>query len=185
MRIRSFHLVGHAGITFVTLALSFHPRHAAADTPIINGDVDRIESSNKRFLALPTKGRKETVVYDRSAKQREVWRMPSWDDFGDLSDDGDYLVRWNPNNNLIDLDYKPDFTMLAFYKRGTLIRRVPISELIRDFRSLERSVSHYSWGRILGFSALHRYDVHTIEGRLISYDITTGQPVSNQPRQWH
>ena len=164
------------------LTLSFHVGSAAADSPIVNGDIDRVESRNKKFLALPTKDRKETVVYDRTAKQREIWRMPGWDDFRDLSDDGEYLVRWNPHNDLIDLDYKPDFTILAFYRRGTLIRIVPISELIRDFRSLRRTVSHYFWGYILGFSGLHRYDVHTVEGRLISYDVTTGQPVSVQPR---
>jgi hypothetical protein len=184
MRIRTVHQVWRAGLAIVTLALSFHPLPAAGDSPITSGDDDRIESRNRRFLALPTKNKTETIVYDRSAKQREIWRMPGWDEFGSLSDDGDYLVRWNPHSDLIDLDYKPDLTILAFYKRGTLIRKVPLSELVRDFRSLQRTVSHYVWGRYLGFSTLHRYDVRTVEGRLISYDVTSGRPVSNLPRPW-
>jgi hypothetical protein len=182
MRICHLHLVGYVSVTFVMLPQLSRPRPAVADAPIISGDDDRIESRNRKFVALPSKDRKETIIYDRTVRQREIWRMPGWEESGSLSDDGDYLVRSSPHSNLIDLDYKPDLTMLAFYRRGTLIRKVPLSELIRDFRSMPRSVSHYFWGYYLGLSALHRYDVHTVEGRLISYDITTGQPVRNQPR---
>src|SRR6266404_4897516 len=178
MRIRSLHLIGHAGITFVTLALSFQAI-AVADSPLIYGDddFDRTASRNNRFVALPTKDRKETVVYEQSKKRREVWRMPGWDEFCGLSNDGDYLVLCSDERNFLPLDYKPDRTMLTFYKRGTLIRRVPLSELIRDFRSLRRTISHYDWGSFDGFSALHRYDVETIEGRLITFDVTTGQAI--------
>lgn len=181
MRIRSVHRFACLVVALVAVRLSVFSSSARADSPIVSyDDSDRIQSRNKKFLATPTKNHKETIVYEQVPSKREIWRMPSWSEAGNLSDDGDYLVVCYFGSNLLPLDYKPDMTMLTFYKRGTLIRKVPLSELIRDFRSLRRTISHYDWGLFTGFSALHRFDVETIEGRVVSYDVTTGQPVSKQ-----
>ena len=177
MRVRSFHRVA---FVVAAIAAPILASPAVADSPILDGG-DRIDSRNGRFFAVPSKGGKETIVYEKVKPKREVWRMAGRHEFADLSDDGEYIVDTYAGSNLIPLDYKPDLTMLTFYNRGVLVRKVPLSELIKDFRSLRRSISHYDWGFFLGFSAPHLYNVRTIEDRLIRYDVTTGQAVSNEP----
>jgi hypothetical protein len=150
--------------------------NASADAPFISGDEpERIDSRSKAFFAVPSSDRKATVVFRRQKpKDEELWRIAGWNDNAYLSDDGEYLTVGYVGNNLLELDYTPSQAMLQFYKRGKLIRAVPLSELIRDMKSLRRSASHYSWGYYRGLVAPYRFAVDTIEGRRLIFDVATG-----------
>jgi hypothetical protein len=41
-------------------------------------------------------------------------------------------------------------------------------------KSLRRTASHYAWGYYRGHTALHDVAVETIEGRRLTFDVTTG-----------
>ena len=58
--------------------------------------------------------------------------MPGWNPVSFLADDGEYLVTGYEGNNLLKHKHTADEVMLAFYRRGTLIKSVRLGEVIRD-----------------------------------------------------
>jgi len=94
-----------------------------------------------------------------------------------LADDGDHFVTRFDGINLLPLDYRKDYVMLSFYRRGVLIREVHLNELIQDFSKLRRTASHYYWGNYWGWNETGHYVVETLEGRKIAFDVKTGLPV--------
>jgi hypothetical protein len=173
-------------LAIVLLAGALLPCQASADSPLVAGDEpDRIESKNKQFFAEPSANRKATIVYRRSKpKNVEIWRMAKWPYNAYLSDDGEYLTVGYPGNNLLDLDCTPALPMLQFYRRGTLIRSVTLGEVIIDMKSLQRTVSHYSWGYYRGHLGPNTVALDTIEGRRLIYDVTTGELVKTEAVKW-
>ena len=47
-----------------------------------------------------------------------------------------------------------------------------------DLSNLQRSVSHLNWGHYLGFDAVGRYAIETVEGRRLAFGVTTGRVVA-------
>jgi hypothetical protein len=162
------------------------PCQVSADSPLVAGDEpERIESKNKQFFAEPSANRKATIVYRRSKpKNVEIWRMARWPYHAYLSDDGEYLTIGYPGNNLLDLDCTPALPMLQFYRRGALFRSVTLGEVIVDMKSLQRTVSHYSWGYYRGHLGPNTVALDTIEGRRLIYDVTTGALVKTEAVKW-
>ncbi len=66
----------------------------------------------------------------------------------------------------------------SFHRRGVLLRQVKLSEVIPEPAVLKRTVSHYEWGIHLGFDEQGRYRVRTVDGRLVSFEMTTGRAVT-------
>ncbi len=149
---------------------------ASADAPLLSGDEpDRVESLNREFFAVPSANRKATIVFRRrKPKHEEVWRMSGWHDNSFLSDDGEYLTVGYVGDNLLEADFTASLPMLQFYRRGKLVRSVSLGEIIENMKSLRRTVSHYAWGYYRGHTALHDVAVDTIEGRRLTFDVTTG-----------
>jgi hypothetical protein len=100
--------------------------------------------------------------------------MTGWHDNSFLSDDGEYLTVGYVGDNLLDRDFTASLPMLQFYRRGKLIRSVSLGEIIENMKSLRRTASHYAWGYFRGHTALHDVAVDTIEGRRLTFDVTTG-----------
>jgi hypothetical protein len=115
-------------------------------------------------------------AYRPGAHEVVLWSAAGWSRIAALADDGEHLVLGYEGMNLIPVDYDPDMEMLTFYRRGEVIRRVPLSALI-DRGALQRTVSHWYWGDYLGLDAEGRYAVRTADGRQIRFDMTTGKAV--------
>ena len=156
---------------------------ALADAPLIDDGRLEIESRNKQFVASPGPNGKSTLVYRRvlGAKADLLWQMPRWLYNPYLSDDGQCMVDAYYGVNLVPRNYDPDQVMMTFFNAGKLVGTVRLRELIRDFRHMEPSVSHYSWGDFIGFVSLNRFAVETVEGRRLVFDATTGKLVADQP----
>lgn len=116
------------------------------------------------------------VVYRKDAPEKVLWSVAGWQRAFDVSDSGDSLVACYSGMNLLPLDYEPEWTMLSFYERGRLVRKVSLAELVPDRSKLRRTVSHYEWGRCRGFDGPRSYAVETVDRGLLRFDAATGQP---------
>ncbi len=92
--------------------------------------------------------------------------------------DGTHLVIGHDGMKLLPLDAGPGMVVLTFIRCGEVIRRVTLGEVMGDLSNLQRSVSHLDWGSYLGFEVAGHYAIETVEGRRLSYDVTTGRLVA-------
>jgi hypothetical protein len=147
------------------------------DAPLGPPSSYTVYSLNRRFYAFLDADQKKTTVFEvrKAAPSIRLWEMPGWFRVAVLSDDGEHLVVGFEGINLLPLDYHQDQVMLWFYRRGKLLRTVTLGQLVKDFGRLQRTASHYYWGRYLGFDGKNRYLVATVEGRTIAFDAATGQ----------
>lgn len=112
---------------------------------------------------------------------QEIWSMPGW--FGDayLADDGEHFVEGYWGYNLLALKAGPSTTMITFWRRGELVRRAPLSEIIADLSNLTRTASHYFWGYTMGIDKEGRFLVQTVEDRVLAFDVESGALVESRP----
>jgi hypothetical protein len=118
------------------------------------------------------------VVYEGSDRKQERWSVSGWERSFDIADDGDHLVVCYSGLNLLPLDYKPEWTMLRFYRRRELVREWTLRELVPNLAALRRTVSHYHWGACQGFQADGSYQVVTVDRGKLLFDVTTGRLVN-------
>ncbi len=150
---------------------------ADADAPLSPPADHTVYSPGRRCYALLDARNKRTTIFQltKGGSPTRLWDMAGWFRVASLSDDCEHLVAGFDGSNLLPLDFKRDLIMLSFYERGRLLRVVKLSELIRDITKLQRTVSHYYWGRYLGFGGPNQYLVETVEGERIAFDAATGQ----------
>ncbi|HEX5036097.1 MAG TPA: hypothetical protein VFX30_02960 [bacterium] len=159
-----------------TLTLPASPE-IFADAPLPPPELRTFCSRNGFFCAATDPEARLTTVYRRRAGgvQESLWSMPGWFRVAYLSSDGEYLVTGYDGLNLLPLDYKKDEVMLSFYDRGKLIRQVRLNEMIADFSKLEKTASHYQWGKLLGLNADDHLTVELADKRWLLYNVKTGQ----------
>jgi len=151
-----------------------------ADTPLAPPELREIWSRNGQYCAVMDPKPMTTTVYrvEADGKRIKQWTMQGWFRVADLADDGVHFVCGYDGMNLLPLRITADEPMIRFFKKGRLLKTVILSELIKDQGSLERTVSHYYWGRYLGLDEKGRYVVETVEGRKLAFDVTTGKQFS-------
>lgn len=148
---------------------------ALADAPL--RPPSRIEeySSTRRYVAVADPKRDVIAVYRVDGHDRtELWTLSSWQRSFALADDGDHLVVCYSGGNLLSLDYTPTWTMLRFYRRDALVRQWSLRELVPDLSKLQRTVSHYYWGRCLGFDETGAFRVETVDRGILRFSVQTG-----------
>lgn len=151
---------------------------ARADSPPQAPTLQKVFSANRKFYALVDPARKTTTVYQaRGAHPLKQWEMAGYFPVPALSDDGQYLVVAYANGNLLALDYRPDEVMFSFYDQGRLVRHVRLDELLPDPARLTRTESHYLWAISFGFEKRHRFRVETVDHRVHTFDVATGERV--------
>lgn len=114
-------------------------------------------------------------IYRAGQESDDLWTMEGWFRQAALGDDGETLVTGYDGLDLLPLDYRQDDLILRIYRRGVLVRAVALNEVIDDFSSLQRTESHYYWGHYLGFDEAGDYVIETVENRVITIDIATGE----------
>lgn len=109
-----------------------------------------------------------------------VWSMPGWFRDAYLADDGEHFVVGNDGRTLIP-DRRPDRKVVAFWRRDRLLREVALSDVIEDFSALTPTVSHFLWGHAVGFDERGRFLVHTVEDRVLAFEVESGALMET----WH
>lgn len=132
-------------------------------------------SSNRRYVAVADPMRDAVAVYRVEGPNRtELWSISPWQRSFQLADDGEHLVVCYSGLNLLSLDYKPSWTMLTFYRRNALVRTWSLGELVPDLTKLQRTASHYSWGRCVGFDTAGAFQVETVDRGVLKFNAHTG-----------
>jgi hypothetical protein len=131
-------------------------------------------SPNGQFCAEMNVEKVQTIVRQGG---REIWRMEGWFEDVYLADDGNHLVVGYEGLSLLPIKFSPRTTIVTFYRRGELIRKVYVSEIIRDLNSLPLTGSHRLWGRTAGFDKMGRFIVRTVEDRAFAFDVTDGSVI--------
>ncbi len=132
-------------------------------------------SANRQFCAVSDPATDRLTVYRVSAGARsELWSVAGWQRSFAVSDTGDDVVTCYGGLSLLPLDYRPDETLLTFYRRGRATRSWTVAELIRDRTRLERTSSHYHWGECVGFAASGVFEVRTVDRGTLRFDPSTG-----------
>ncbi len=151
---------------------------ARADQPLEVPTSHKITSPSSRCWATTDVTSKTTTAYLRSGKQtKKLWSVDGWYRVAGLAADCEHFVTGYEGVNLLPEGYARDTVMLAFYRKGVLIRRVTLAELIKDLTKLEKTVSHWSWGYYAGIEKGTHYRVRTVDRGDIVFDMKTGLPV--------
>jgi hypothetical protein len=183
MKRASLTRVGCVLLSLITGILVSHV--SLADAPILERERATIHTWSGPFEAVSDPDKNTLVVYRKvqAGRQREkVWQMDDYSD-GDvfLADNGELVAFCYDGGNLLRPDAKPDQSMVRFYRRGELVRAVPLSEVIINKEALPRTVSNYRWGQFHGFfKASTRFAISTNEGRYIIIDGATGKIVETR-----
>lgn len=149
---------------------------ARADEPLPVAAKTVFSSNNKRFQLIsdPALG---TKVIDQ--KNKVLWTVPSWFRQAFVSDDGEYAVTVYDGLNLIPQDYSDDLTMLSFWQHGKLLRKVSLKEIVPGRHLLQKTVSHYAWGHVIGIDEESKFVLERTDGKRLYFDIRTGKMSGN------
>src|SRR5262245_213762 len=121
-------------------ALILVAANTAADAPLPPPAQTTKCSANTRFCAVSDPASNRLTVYRNAAgKRTDLWSLSGWSRSFAVSDDGDDLVTCYGGLNLLPLDYRPDWTMLTFYRRGQRTRSWKLAELVPDLSRLQRT----------------------------------------------
>ena len=154
---------------------------ARADTPLFPPEQYDTCSPNGIHCAHvdPQEG---TTIYliDDLGNRIVLWSMAGW--FRDLyvSDGGMDVVTGYGGLNLLATNYSSDWVMLTFWHKGMVVREVQLKDMFKDLSVLERTVSHYHWGSTRGFNKVGRFEVMTVDGRVLEYEPPSGKLVEER-----
>jgi len=151
-------------------------QYSYADKPLSPPATYSVQSANKKYTVDINYEAKETVVYvnNQDGSRSELWKMPGWFRWVAVSNDGKYVVIPYGGLNLLTLNYKKDEVTLQIASEGKIIHTIKLDQLISDFNSLERTVSHYYWGDYLGFNDKNEYVIETVEKNKFHIGLETG-----------
>lgn len=151
--------VGNGKYLFVMLATQSHGLDAGAPDDV--GVIETDSSLRKRY--------KESGMY-LPGRKAPLWTV-SWYSFEVYpASDGDHLVRLGPWASSVDQ------LALAFYSKGSEIKRYLIRDLIRDPAKVHPTVSHFFWMESHHFDdAGQVFHLKTVEGKSYSFSITNGE----------
>jgi hypothetical protein len=152
-----------------------------ADQPLEVPQSRKIVAPSGKCWAYTDAASKTTTAYKRiDGKKAKLWTISGWYRVAALASDCEHFVTGYEGVNLLPEDYSPEMIMLSFYRKGMLIRQVPLKELVEDLGKLERTASHWSWGYYMGLEHGNRYRVDTVDRGEIVFDMKTGRPLANK-----
>ena len=154
---------------FVGLAARVHP-----DAPLPPPEI--IERCSGRYCAAADPKANVVVVRQGTISERgnELWHVDGWERYFEVSNDGEYLVACYGGGNLLPLKYDAAWPMIRVYRRGKLVRALPLSEVVRDLSKLKRTVSHYDWGSCIGFASDQQYEIETADRGRLRFTLPSG-----------
>jgi hypothetical protein len=142
---------------------------------------DELKTWNEDFGA---KIRKIRAVHGISGLYRNdgtpvpLWTVDWYAYAVEIYSDGVHLIRHGPwASRMTD-------EAITFFAQSRLIKKYRVSDLVKDRRKLERTVSHFNWSidSRLDDDAL-RYTLITVDHRCYVFDATTGEIISVTSRR--
>ena len=157
-------------VASITAAIALQVK---ADTPVPPPSKVTVTSPNGRIRAIsdPKKGTR----LENLTQHKTLWRLSDWYRAMFVADDGKHVVTEYDGLNLIPTDFPDDLVLLTFWREGKRVREVRVKDFIPDRRILERTASHYYWGRVHGIDAQGHLKVERADGKTFLFDMTTGE----------
>lgn len=104
-----------------------------------------------------------------SASRRELWSMPGWFRWLFVSNDGTCVATGYDGLNLIPHDYSDKLVLVELWKRGHKVGEIRMEDVYSDDVEPVRTVSHYHWGTIKGFSGEGLLMVERADGKVLEF----------------
>lgn len=147
--------------------LAFTPAVALGDEPLQPPSQHEIVSGNKAITVVssPSGG---TYVLESSSR-RELWSMPGWFRWLFVSNDGTCVATGYDGLNLIPQDYSDDLVLVTFWQRGVRVGEVHVKDVYSNGAEPVRTVSHYHWGTIKGFSEVGALVIQRADGKVLEF----------------
>ena len=154
--------------------LAADPRSAYGDAPL-PGPVRHTVCAPSNAFCVTSDPESGTFAHapDASIENRS-WSMEGWFRVIYVSDDPEILVTGFDGVNLVPLEAPGEVEILHFWRNGKLVRSYTLDQLVRNLRSLKRTVSHYHWGNYLGFDKDGKFRLRTAEEWILVFDARTG-----------
>ncbi len=155
---------------------------ALADAPLPPPATFSQSSPSGKFTAVSDPSSGTTIVESASGKQ--LWQVTEWHRSLFLSDDGEHLAIGYDGLNLLPLDAPDSLEMISFWSRAGKIQSVPLRAIVPDRSILQRTVSHYAWGNIVGIDHDDRLVVTRIDGKVFRFNMSTGAAEWRLTKRW-
>jgi hypothetical protein len=95
--------------------------------------------------------------------------MPGWFRWLFVSNDGACVATGYDGLNLIPQNYSDDLVLVTFWQRGNRVGEVHVKDVYSDRAKPIRTVSHYHWGTIKGFSDERTLAVQRADGKVLEF----------------
>jgi hypothetical protein len=154
---------------FLVVAAVAGPAASRADAPLQPPHRYTLCSPSKRFCVTsdPAAG---TFAHAPGKPDEPLWSIPRWFRVVYLADDPEVLVTGYDGVNLVPRRSPGTVELLTFWHRGKAVRAYRLDELVTDLRRLQKTASHYNWGRYLGFDSDGNFRLTTVEGFTLIFD---------------
>jgi len=137
----------------------------------MRGNAPGAEPTEERFEVKVNRATDRTVVYRIANDQRTQWYwIPG--DLGQtfLSRDGQYLASCEP---WLDSGYRGKNVVIRFYRFGSPLSDLRLRDLLKKFKKLDQAGSRFQWGQCSGFTDKTTFEIHTVEAKRITYNVST------------
>ena len=158
---------------FVMLGLLFGLCRSAADTPSLPPAMNVVKSPDGAITVISDPDSRTTTVR-RTATGECLWQMSGWYQWLFPANDGKHAVTGYDGMNLIPIEYNEKMALFTFWREGRKIREVTLEEFVPDKAILQRTVSHYYWGRIEKIDDQGRLVVYRADNKIFLFNLTTG-----------
>jgi hypothetical protein len=131
----------------------------------------RSPSASACFTSDPEQG---TWIHAPGEPERASWRLPTWHRVAWVSDDGEHLVTGFDGVNLAPANDPEDAEIVRFSHRTRPPEAYTLRALGYRRETLQRTVSHYAWGRYAGFDSQGRFRLEMVDGATLVFDVSGG-----------
>ncbi len=117
-------------------------------------------------------------MYRNDGASEPLWTVDWYAHGVEIFSDGTHLIRHGPWASRVTDE------AISFFSKDKLLRKYSVSDLVKDRRKLQRTVSHFSWSldSRLDDDGL-RYTLITVDHRCYVFDAATGEIISVTSRR--
>jgi hypothetical protein len=155
------------------ICLAFASASSSANAPLPLPSKLTVCSPDRAFCAVASPTSPSLAVFPACASS-PLWSLPTWHRYFFLANGGDHLVLGPEGLNLLALNVRPTDSLLVFTRRGAIVRIVRVGDLFPNLRGLQRTVSHFAWGSIVGINARNQLIVELVTGRRLAFGVSSG-----------
>jgi hypothetical protein len=160
--------------TAIGVLISLLPYGIFADEPLAPLSTYSVRSLNGKYLAkIDAEDRITSIFRINSKGNVKIWEMYGVFRWACISNDGKYIAIPYSGANLLPENFRKDEIMVLIVNEGKVEMAVKLNQIIDNFNSLTKTVSHYLRGTFKGFNNNNQYIIETVENKRVSINYLT------------